>query len=766
MLSHPTFRRLVRFADGDLGGKKKGRTAAHLRRCPGCREKVAFLRSLSATARRAPEPDPPAEALEEVLARRDAGDRVILPVGRRGVAAPGVTGPGTEARPGAPGPGSEAGAARRAPGVAAAAVVLAAFGALLFWFAAREATAGNSELRFDPEEPVSGALVRVEYRSGAFFPEADTLRLRARLRRPWDEDYNRGAIHTTVARLVREQGDRFDGVFRLPEEVVYGAFAVEDLAAERVDDNQRRLWELLVRGPDGEPLFAALKQRIADYMGRNWEVARQTARRLTELHPDRVEAWDLLAFFQRQSLGGTAFDTLRPAHRERYLAFHEELSEAEALSADQIDAMQGYWWDAGGNDDELDGELWRYWGDRLETEHPTHPTVLFRRENELREEYADDPDGRLEALEPVWRELVARPPSEDRTAVMGAFINNTLNVADAAEDPAWFRRWMERYRRYARPVPAGIAYRVRSVLDRNDLRRDGLRMLSEERARLESRMDAFRSLSWTRERGRVAKDEADAALLFTAGKALLAAGDTMAALDSLEVATTKTWNPEILRTLGEVRLAAGDTLGAVDALAAVSVDPGTPPSFADSALSLVGTGRALERWGAAVQKARERMARQVLARADPQPLPGPVRLRDPEGRTASLAELGDGRPLAVVFFSRSCPWAVRALPDIERAADWVGDNGGRLVVVTEEEPDPELESLLAEESVELGVLHDFRREATRAFSNFGSPHHYIVGGDGELVFQGAGADEISRIPLEVAALLQIEGDAAGEDPPR
>jgi hypothetical protein len=419
--------------------------------------------------------------------------------------------------------------------------------------------------------------------------------------------------------------------------------------------------------------------------------------------------------------------------------------------------MQGYWWHAGGNYEELDKELHEYWRERLETEYPSHPTVLFRRENEIRRENQGDPDGHLAALEPVWTELVGQEPSTVRTSVIGGFINNTLNIVDEAEDPRWFLRWMERYRRYDRPTPEGMAYRVEFVLDREDLRGEGLRLLREERARLESSFDAFRSLSVTRDRQRVANDEAAARLFFMTGKGLLASGDTAAALDSLEVATRKAWTPDVYRLLGEVRLAEGDTLGALKALAAVSVDPGTPESFADSAFSLVGTSVALERWQVARQDAGDRMARQVLARADPQPISGPVRLRDREGTASSLTELAGGKPLAVVMFSRSCPWAVMALREIERVADWVDSHGGRLVLVTEDEPDEDLDKLMAEKKVELAALHDFKREATRAFSNFGTPQHYIVDGDGKLIFRGTGSDQISRIPLEVAALLQTGG---------
>jgi len=750
MILHPRFKTLVEFADGELEMSKRAETAAHLARCTSCREKVSSLRSLSETASQAPEPEPPAGALDRILARREAGDRVILPVG-------------PTRRPSTIGTGYRIGIR---PTVAAAAAAVIAVVGLLLWVAPQGAVAGSGELRFSPARPTAGQEIRVEYRSGSFFPPADTLRLRARLRTASDAWYNRGAVQVTLTRLIPGGGDVFRGSFRLPSDVVYATFAVEDLEGSKVDANQTRLWELLVHGSDGRPLFEGLEQRIADHMGRNWEVARETAHWMTNAYPERVRSWSLQARFQSESLGEERYRELRPAHRERYLALHDSLSSERSLSAEQIHDMAGYYWHAGGNYDELDGDLLEYWSGRLKREYPDHPTVLFGLENETHRAYRDDPDGRVTAVEPLWRRLEALPPSHDRSTTIGAFINNTLNAAVRAEDPGWFARWIERYGRFDQATPAGIANRVEHVIGRDDLREEGIELLRRERARLETEFDAFRSLSVTRERQRALNDEIDAGLLYVMGRGFLAAGDTTAALDSLELATRKAWAPEVDRLLGEVRLATGDTLGALRHYAAVAADPGTPESFADSALSLIGTSDVLERWQVALEEARDRMARQVMAHADPQPIPGPVRLRGRNGAASTLEELAAGKPLAVIMFSRHCPWAVLALPEIERVTDLVGSRGGRVVLVTEDEPNAELDAILADEGVvDLVPLHDFRREATRAFSNFGTPHHFILDGDGTLIFKGEGSHEISRIPLEVEALLQA-GDGAGrEDEP-
>src|SRR5690606_1492764 len=79
IFGHPTFVALSRYADGELDSRRRARVASHLVRCARCRETVDFIHALGEAARSLPAPEPPADAVERVLARRASGERVILP---------------------------------------------------------------------------------------------------------------------------------------------------------------------------------------------------------------------------------------------------------------------------------------------------------------------------------------------------------------------------------------------------------------------------------------------------------------------------------------------------------------------------------------------------------------------------------------------------------------------------------------------------------------------------------------------------------------
>ena len=76
---HPEARTIGAFACGDLTGSARARTAAHLADCAHCRGEVTAIRALLADARALPVPRPAAATLERALARRAAGERLVLP---------------------------------------------------------------------------------------------------------------------------------------------------------------------------------------------------------------------------------------------------------------------------------------------------------------------------------------------------------------------------------------------------------------------------------------------------------------------------------------------------------------------------------------------------------------------------------------------------------------------------------------------------------------------------------------------------------------
>ncbi|MGE0440279.1 MAG: hypothetical protein AB7L66_21190 [Gemmatimonadales bacterium] len=77
MNRHPTLAELAGL--DDLSARRRTATRNHLADCPSCRQQLAFTRDVRAHAREATGGVPAPENLGRILARRAAGDRVILP---------------------------------------------------------------------------------------------------------------------------------------------------------------------------------------------------------------------------------------------------------------------------------------------------------------------------------------------------------------------------------------------------------------------------------------------------------------------------------------------------------------------------------------------------------------------------------------------------------------------------------------------------------------------------------------------------------------
>lgn len=79
---HPDLDVLRAFADGDEADAARARrTAAHLRDCAACRARVTALRDRRAQLREATTLAPPPDAWARILARREAGEELLLPSG-------------------------------------------------------------------------------------------------------------------------------------------------------------------------------------------------------------------------------------------------------------------------------------------------------------------------------------------------------------------------------------------------------------------------------------------------------------------------------------------------------------------------------------------------------------------------------------------------------------------------------------------------------------------------------------------------------------
>ena len=246
---HATLQDLLRLVDGAAPNAERLR--AHLAACTDCRLELQRLRSLSTAAEEMDGPLPSEDLLAKIHQRVAAGEAVLLPVT--------ADAPAADRRP------QSRGLARLATVAAAAAVIVV--GSVFLWPDTKvEAGALSGELSLAPSAPRPGDSVEVAFRAAPLLAGEERLVLRGRYRTTWDAPYNHGTHQQRVAILHRGKDGVHRGAFRLPDDVVYATFAVEDTAAARIDSRGRRLWELVVTDSAGRPLpeivFSSFRSEI------------------------------------------------------------------------------------------------------------------------------------------------------------------------------------------------------------------------------------------------------------------------------------------------------------------------------------------------------------------------------------------------------------------------------------------------------------------------------------------------------------------------
>lgn len=724
MIFHPRFKTLSRYASRTLGHKSGIRVARHLADCTSCRQTVSQLRRLSEVAEQLPDPEVPNRAWEEIVSRRERGERVILPT-----------------------VDPEPLSVRSSPGrylVIAASAVLLVYGGLMLFRPVPEAEALKSELRFQLSDSQKPVRIEVEYRAGPALAGESRLNLRARHRTPLSGESNEGPVQRTVATLVRESDGIFRGSFQLPESVVYSSFAVEDLDGNGVDHNGRLLWELLSRLSDGRPSYDALDQKKNDLLGRNWELAFETAREMTSLYPGRPGAWAELMRFQRRLLGDAAAESLMAEHRARLQEFHQELNSRPKLPADPVLGLLSYALNAG------DRDAWRHWDARFQREFPDHPWTVFRRENELSRAYSEEVDGAagyLAAMEPLWEKI-----SDQNSSVHGSIIWNALHHAQQTSNPEAFLRWVERYRSHGPVTPEGMWY-IATQTDRwPELRDTKLRMLREALRLLEAVPGSYRALENGVERQRQENRDRALHILAELGVTLVAAGDTTAGMDTLALAASQGWNVQVFRTLAEMQFAIGDTAAALQSMARIASDPFSPSSVVDSARRRGGRHFEPATWETLVDAGSVEMAQRILSRSVPRSLRAEVHLQDRQGRFRTLEELRGRDATVVLFWSRWCGPAVEAIPDIEWLHGWLQERGVPLVTVVDEVWSDDLDRFIAGREISFPIYHDYEGEAKTAFNKFSTPEYYVLDRSGKIAVAESGNEAVQRIAREVIAL--------------
>lgn len=707
-MPHPRSSLLSAFCDGTLPPARRDRVAAHLAACARCRATVDSYRALGAAAASLHPAPLPVDGLEAVLARRAAGERVILPVED----AP----PRRVMHP----------ALRAAAGV----VLLLVSAAVLMVATAPRLEAVSSELRLSPQGPRRGEIVRLAYAPGAGFARAETLVVRARMRRAGDGAYERRGEIAVLDTLRRGRGGAFTGEIRLPDSVVFAVLTVEAPDGTEVDTNQRRYWEVLVHDSAARPLADALHQRTQELTGRDWESAFQSAHELARLYPDDPESWNSIHFFERTLRGAAAADSLKAAHLARFRALDAALRDRPGLGGADLGAMYFY---ASSMDDSAAVSRW---DERLRTEDPRHPMAVQNRAIHLLRKHFQQPPVLLAAMDSLWDEV---GPAHSQLAVQGS------RAAQLTGDLEAIRRWSARYLQL---YPRDVVWVASHTLGEHpSLRPDAMRLLRTELARLRSPDDAGR-FGLTRAEFRQRREAEAARVLAALGRHLLADGQTRAALDTLALATETVWDADVFWLAGRARLQAGDTAGAARLLSRVAVDPGTEPVRRDSVATLA---RAFPQgvWRARQDTAREEMRTRVLAQSVNRGVPERARLVDGQGEGVAFAEVAGGAPAVVVFWSRYCGPARQSVEGLNRLAQTLRARGVRLVAMVDEAPSAEFRAEVRTLGLTVPVYHDTRREASRGFRSVGTPEYFVLDGDGRIRFEYTTPDDI---PRQVAVL--------------
>ena len=606
--------------------------------------------------------------------------------------------------------------------------------------------AGKDRLRFSPEAPLPDSRIRVTYAPTQTLAGEQELVLRGHFRTESDGMYNWGTRNVELARLKPNDNGTFAASFTLSDEVVYAAFVVEDEAGQRIDANGRELFELMVHGEDGQPLYHSLIQRAYDFAGRNWTTAYESNRRGMELYPDSLRGWSLLRFHEDVALGSTGSDSLLAWHQENFAGIHQEYAHRTPLAPATVVAIQGY------AEDVEDSVAVAFWTERARNEgRGTRSWAQIVGIETVEKFFRDrDADAALAALEEYW------PDAEGTGSQMLSWALRIATEWNPAPDLPATDRWIERMladggsKFSAARTLAGFPERRERVLE---LAREGL-----DRSARAGTEHAYLAVHPRRPLGRTVSEYARtrarqwADRLVTYSEILSAAGEEEEALEALEEAAATAVDPAVFRRLGDVKLSRGDIAGAARDYAVVAADPLTPAGRADSLAALVGQDPRSPEWHAVLESAEARMLPRILADTV-RWTPPPGNISDKHGNRVRVSDLVAGGSTVLVFWARSCGYSIAEIPQVLRLRELLASSGVQVLsITTDDQHGPDMEEFMAAQGVTYPVYYDLGAEAKNAFGVSAIPAYFVLDASGSVRFAFS---QVSEIPRQLEALGQL-----------
>ena len=703
---HPSHRTLSAYTDPATLENAPRRLRRHLANCAECRRIVNDAREIAVDAAAfAPSVGLRADALERVLRARSLGERRILPAEM---------------------PRSRT--LRRSVVVTWAAAAALLVTVLLVVRAASVAhlTAAETSgsLSFSPERPTAGARVSIRYHPPLALAGARILHLRARFRTRWNAEYTRDTRQALVTVLQRTGGDEFRGTFELPSDVVYAAFAVEDSAGTIVDANDGKLWDILVYD-GGRPSLAALQQQMNDEMDRSPDSALTLARHMTAVYPAEPTAWASRIGFESFMLGQLP-DSVNAANVGRFFRFDSTLRGQHTVTPALMEGMLALSVQiaapAGTAKRVAD-----YWRERLAADAVGSPEAGMRAISGLNSRALRDSVFAAAAADSVERLWLNGDSSITREALYG------FQIASRSGDSAAAFRWADRV---AGRQPDGAEFLFVRLAQSSSWRPAALEHLRAIAHRYGAPDERRRPLELNKIQD--ARDRAEKArtVLASLGELLLAAGDTAAALDTLQRTLDGGWDLARFRRVADLYWRTRDTTAAARAYAFVVADLATPQSWRDSVGQVFSRLLQGTRWNDLIGSAREELRRRVLEGAVSQRLKRDVRLTGDDGRVVPLSSLTAGKVSVLAFWSQYCGPSRAQLPLYASLRSQFDSIGAAFIPVTVESPSRDLHDFLRAVDPAFLTWFDPHGDLRVATNNIGTPTYYVVDPSGRIRFVG------------------------------